>query len=681
MKQLILSFLKKIILLNVAFLFVGLGFRIIFLVSFGPWTELAKLPDELLNAFVLGARFDLTVLCYINSIPVLWMLILSLVHQTHRLQNLKKFLIYYYSFMLFIVVTVSAMDLGFYSYFQDHLNIIFFGLWEDDAVANFKIFWKNYPFVTILTIFIFMIVLMHQLIRWHFQFSLPKIQVKSYWDSLKLSSIFFSVFLVNGLGARGSLGLFPLTEMDTGISQNIFINKLSFNGVRSLARATELKLIQKSKWDSNIQNFGYGQNINQAFADYYRIPLENVPTDPLSLMKHVTPKNIWAEQTRPHVLFIVMESWGAYWLKYNQEPFNLMGEMKKHVQEDTLLMNFTSNSNGTIGTISTIMAGTHQRPIGEYLTESEYLNIPMRTSPAGTYKRAGYETRFVYGGNPGWRDINKYAITQGFDYVDGQEVMEKSLGPLKEVHDWGVYDEDTFDYILKTLESAKKPTFMLALTTTNHPPYQLPKTHHQPSIKIPDELELRLIGDKKIPPQRFATYRYSMDELAKLMTKIKNSTLKDKLIVAVTGDHMFWVVDFPASETLQKSSVPFYLYTPPAATQKKIPLNTFGNHSDIIPTLYHLSLSEQQYDSLSDNLFEKKSHFAMSWPNTIVGETGGILVNTPHSLFLDWDHRYSTLRPTEEIGEKSEMLTHFRSLMSIIDYYYWLEKKQHASHK
>ncbi|UOF01583.1 LTA synthase family protein [Bdellovibrio reynosensis] len=681
-------YFKRILALNAFFIFLGFLWRLAFLISFGKSSELSNLKIDVLRAFILGARFDSTVLFYVNAIPLLILLIASLFSFTRLFEiaitpifkNFARFLIPYYLMMLFIVTFVSAVDLGFYSFYQDRINVLIFGFINDDTWALIKTMWRNYPIIWIflgLGVFTY---LLGKGLRIHFQ-------QKNEWLPLKLKKIsypafvlfFFIAFVLNGVGARGSLALFPLSEMDTGISKSIFVNHLSFNGIRAFARAIELKSLQTSKWDSNLRHYGYGENHRQAFSDYFQVPLEFVPADPLELLQKRTAKNEWAEKTRPHVILLVMESMGAYWFKYNSVDFDLLGGFKQHLNEDTYITNFLSSSNATIGSLSCLMIGSPQRPVSEFLTESEYLQVPFRSSPARTFKESGYKARFIYGGNPGWREINKFAFIQNFDTVEGETEITEAMGGLKDKHDWGVYDEDVFNYMLKTLGEAQQPQFLLAMTTTNHPPYQLPFGYQGPQLKVPEELSGRLIVDKELAAKRFATYRYSSDKLAQFITKIKNSPLKDKVILAVTGDHSFWLVNFPEQELMQKGSVPFYLYTP-AAVRKKLDPKSFGSQADIAPTLYELALSDKEYHSVGRNLFSQTPDFAVNASNLIVDRSGGLLAagKKINDKYFAWEGPFERLIPGTSNEHQEKLSVRYKSLMGVLDYYFMKEKESMA---
>lgn len=694
--NLVLFFLQRLLLVNVVFLGVGFLWRLAFLFAYGNKTEILSFKSDTLQAFILGARFDATLLFYISAVPLLIWLILGVLSFLPPLQRVLnkifthfgKFLLPYYFLMLFTINFLSATDLGFYGFYQDRINILIFGFVEDDTWALIKTIWKNYPMIWIFVGLCLFAWALHRGLSKAFSVSAQdKFLAKNKPETLAYPlwvGFLFALFLLNGVGARGSVTLFPLSEMDTGISKSAFINHLCFNGTRAFTRAIELKAQQKSSWDSNLRRYGYAENPEQAFADYFKKPLNELPSDPLDLLKTTTAENKWAEQNRPHVILLVMESWGGYWMRYNAADFNLVGAMQTHITQDSFTTHFLSGASGTIGSLSSLMAGVPQRPIGEFLTESEYLQVPFRTSLAKNYKNEGYKTRFVYGGNPGWREVNKFALMQGFDTVEGESEIAEGLGQtqnkIQEKHDWGIYDEDVFEYLWQNLIQASSPELFLAMTTTNHPPYQLPKNYEKPVLNIPAELQNKLIIDSGLAQQRFQTYRYSMEKLASFISRIKNSALKDKVIIAVTGDHTFWIVNFLESEQLQKGSVPFYLYTP-AGLQKKFPADRFGSHIDIPATLYALSFSKASVQQLGQDLMaDTDNHVAMNAYNLIADKSGGVLTGASPAddHYFGWQGSFDALTPTSETDHQKALALRYRSLMSLLDYYFVKEKNENS---
>jgi len=670
--------LKRIILLNI-FLLAGMGF--IRLITYWTYGHAIPMSSELLHAFWLGGRFDLMSLCYVASIPTLVLLIITPLRSETAFERTGIFLRGYYQFMSIFMFAILALDVGYYSYFQDHLNLMMFGFFEDDTFALLRTFWKNYHVIWIfLSAFILAFVLSRIVVRILKPFRHR--QIFEHIGAWAYVPVFLIIILVLGVGGRGSLSLFPLGETDAVISPEPFINHLAGSGLSSFVRAIKLKYFRNQSWNANKKFYGY-QDPRQAFADYYNIPVDQVPPAPVELFHHRTPKNEWAEKTKPNVVVVMMESLGGYWLRYNSPTFNLLGALDKNFQEDFLFKNFLPSATGTIGSISSLMVDAPQRPFGAFLSESEYVRVPFRSSPAFIYKKAGYRTRFVYGGNTGWRDLNRFARNQGFDSVEGDVDISRVLGGLKETHDWGVFDEDVFRYVKKTLDEATQPELVVILTTTNHPPYQLPSTYKVPEQTIPAELASRLNTESSIVTARFKVYNYAAEKVGEFLDEVKGSpTLADKTIVAVTGDHSFYLVNFSDAELLAKWSVPFYLYVPKAERKNlKVDPQVFGSHMDIFPTLFPLSLSDVDYDALGVNLLDPaQPHYAIHETGLIAGPQGAALsLGKTGFAYFGWEGHYDKLVSVPQDTEHTQMATRYRSLMSLLDEYFHSEELRYKS--
>ncbi|MDR2351452.1 MAG: sulfatase-like hydrolase/transferase, partial [Endomicrobium sp.] len=114
--------------------------------------------------------------------------------------------------------------------------------------------------------------------------------------------------------------------------------------------------------------------------------------------------------------------------------------------------------------------------------------------------------------------MGNFMPSLGFDNVLGEE----SLGNSYPRNQWGVYDENLFEYLFEILSKDNRRQFIYVMTTTNHPPYSLPDNYKVMPIKIPKELE-RNIVNKSLAQKRLAVYQYSNEMLGRFITKIKNS--------------------------------------------------------------------------------------------------------------------------------------------------------------
>lgn len=642
----------------------------------------ADLPSiDLGRAYWLGLRFDASVAGYAFTLPWLAWTLSSLVALPAPILRFgRRALILLLTVFGAAVIFLSMIDTGYYGFYQDRLNALVFGFFEDDTWALVKTMWRNYP---VIWMFSGLVVLVAgQALAWRkLVAALLGPVIAASWGFRKRLAGFiggFVFFLLAAVMARGSLGLFPLGDLDTHISAHPFVNLLAFNSTHAFGRAVQNKIASHSHWDSNMKAFGYAGDPRRAWADYFEIPLEQVPEDPRLLMHKTSSENKWAREHKPHVLVLVMESFGGYWLRYDQEPFDLIGPtLRRHFDEDTLWTHFLSGSGATIGSLSALMAGVPHRPNSDFLTEGPDLATAVRTAPARVFRRAGYETRFIYAGNPGWRDISKYAVTQGFQAVDGDVDIEKQLGRALPRHDWGLFDEDVWESVEKRLEAATAPQFFLVMTTSNHPPYQLSDRFPPAHLSVPDELSQRLIGDRKVASQRFLTFRNSNDRLGELLDRLEKRW-GDQVAIAVTGDHGFWLVNFDESRQMQKNSVPLYLKLPKPIAKKADP-DRFGQHVDLWPTLYEALLDKAEYDTLSNDLLDPKSfETAVNFSRLALDREGGVFVAdaADGDRGFKWEGNFEALRSSEMTDDLRRQGRKYRALMSLLDDYFKREKQQ-----
>lgn len=670
-------YLFGILRISLFLLLLQVVFRGIFATLFVETPLLSQ--SDFWRAFFLGVRFDGTIVAYINSFPLLMVFLLYAVSGKVPSFFLKFSKAYYLLFFI-LVFFLNVMDLGFYSFFQDRLNVMIFGFFEDDTVALIKTIWSDYPVIWGACAFIGFVVISTTFLKYVFKVKVVKyfgLEPRQTLSSRALVLVaLFLLMIANGVAARGSLTLFPLSEMDLGVTSNPVLNEMAFNSGRAFSRSIELRSQIESRPDLNIRKFGYDGKINEAFANYFDLDPTRIPEDPFELMRHQIPAKAQLVQS-PHVVLVVMESWGQYWLQFQSDTFDLVGNMKTHLSEDYLTRHCLPGTGGTIGSLSALMAGQIHRLGYNFLSETQFLHVPFQTSPARVFQKSGYETRLVYGGNPGWRELAKFARAQGYSIVDGGHEIQASLGAEIEEHSWGVYDEEVFAHVLKVLKEATQPQFIVVMTTTNHPPFELPQKYQLPELKIPLEVQAELNTSLELSQKRFDTYRYSMDRFAEFMAAVKAGDLSKNILVAGTGDHNFWNVRFNDKTLLDQHGVPFYLYVPEHLMPEKAPAreafaNVYMSHQDILPTLYELALSGQDYFSLGKNVLKviPEESYAFNGFGLAVSADGFMSSSNDVHAYKEDELAVSRLQ---------RMKIKYQSLQAIMDDYFRFEKKRSSN--
>ena len=288
------------------------------------------------------------------------------------------------------------------------------------------------------------------------------------------------------------------------------------------------------------------------------------------------------------------------------------------------------------------------------------------------YKNSGYETAFMYGGNSGWRNCTSYMPNVGFDKVIG----EGSMPGEYERNQWGVFDEYLFDYIFKYLDENDNRKFVYVMTTSNHPPYSLPSNYQKTyPLEITAQLKTDITGDMRIANMRFAAYQYSAQKVGEFLTRLKKSKYADNTIVAITGDHNFWsTFSYPVEKRLDEMSVPFYLYIPKKLKpNKKIDDTVVGSHTDILPTLYNLSLSNTDYWATGTDLLsnDAEKNIASNSLGSIMTKDNFVIYDfaSGKAKYYTWNkNKPREIVPTEENEEHKNMVKHYKSSVAIAYY-------------
>ncbi len=627
--------LIKIFKIYLCFLFIFTIFRCVFVGYFGEIDHLTAYRDDLLKSFYMGWKYDTLVLSYMLS-PIYLLFSFTALVNWKLLSWISKNLSFIFFVIMGIVLPfILICDLGFYSFFQDHINILFFGFIEDDTIALLESLWKNYPILEALIGFGIYLV--------GFSWVISKcLKNKKLFFNLKSNFFVFNLIFFTGLillvgGARGGYGKLVLAPKYADFSESEFINQAALNGVIALEKTIQLRKSKNSKDFNMLKEMGYSSGIHSAYSDFLGFDVSVTREDQLiNLIKRRTPNNPDLKNEPLNVVVIVMESFGGNWVQYNEPEFNFMQGLEKHFSEDFYFKRFISSENGTIGSMMSLITNIPPRPGKRYLSESKFLKLPLETSSHKVYQSIGYETFFVYGGKLGWRDIGKYVRVQGYDNIIGENAIKKSLS-LKgdQGTEWGLYDEHFFNYILAQLESSHRPKFFLGLSTSNHPPFETPESFGDLSLKIPRNLETRISREKNLFIERFKAFAYANKSLSNFLNKIKNSSLSQNTVVAVTGDHNFWgFMNYKKEEMFQKYLVPFYLYFPKSDKLKKnFKPDKLGSHEDIMPTLYNLTLSNQEYLSFGEDLFSENKSVAIN--GSIIASEEAVRYKNKYHVWLD----------------------------------------------
>ncbi|MFY4724297.1 LTA synthase family protein [Campylobacter jejuni] len=547
--------------------------------------------NEIILMYLLGIFHDIRFLSAV-FLPLLLCGFLSLIFSNIKNNKLvaygKKI---YLIFSSIYIIIISCLCIGFsyakyyyYEIYKTKFDIFMFTLKDDNAKIILSIIYHDYPILKILVLMlifgIFCIFLNLKILN----LKLKPINLR-FLTLVVLNLILIVVYIV---ALRGPFKHVAINVQNYSFSEYGVVNDTMLNPIMAFSwalkqykEAAALKVITPLK----------AQELKEKLFDYL----------------YQSPINLKAEKNHPSVFVNLMESFGLNLADFTNAEHNFLGALDKHFKQDFLFKRFLSSSNGTIPSFANLFFISPFSNISTSKFQKTYLDL----TPVAVYKKAGYKVIFVSAGNGSWQNIKNYLSILGVDeIIDENTLMKEYSGAKDSENGYGVADEFLYKKVYELLEKNPYNTFIIALTISNHPPYKIPQNDLPKLENIPQALLDMLPYEKNKQDNIIKAYTYANNEFGKFLDKVKQSSFKDSVIIAATGDHR--VREMNINLNSQKAfaySVPFYLYVP-KDLQDGIyyDKNRIGSHKDIFPTLYALSLSNVKYLSMGGrNMLAKPS--------------------------------------------------------------------------
>jgi phosphoglycerol transferase MdoB-like AlkP superfamily enzyme len=612
-------------------------FRWGFIFSYGNFHDIKPFLSDFIYSFFTGYRFDTVVITY--GLVVLTILSLVTLLIPANKPGFNKLLFGFFKwfstivFTLFVIVLI--IDFYYYSFFNSHINITFFGFFDDDTKAVWASVWTDYPFVMVVLAIVASAFLFHYVFK-----KLVYKPTRNIINRTYLKIIFIVLlFIAYGLGMRCSFGNVPLEYMESSISANSFINEIPMNGLFALKNAIEERNENKININENddLARYGFASEAEATalYAQLTGCQENNLFTDSTKFNKDL-------ETDAPNIVLVQMESMSSFYFDLNCKRLNTQGSLEEQLKKCIVFQNFFPCRNLTIYTLDGMLLNSPKSP----LSQSVFMSMSFPTSALAPYGQNNYNTTFISGGRKNWRNLDKFLPLQGFDSIEGGADIKKNIPNTLEEHEWGDYDEFMFDRIFQMLsENNKKPRLVYAMTITNHTPYRVPANYTVEPIEIAKLENLATNADTNKLRKSLMVYQYANNCLGNFIKKISESKLAENTIIVAFGDHsehrlpVFF--SFSDKDFYKLHSVPCIFYIPEKYKAKlKIDTQRFGSHKDIFPTLYNLSLSKTKYYKSGNNLFasnvNEKRYYALFNFDYALNNNGLVALSKGNKLCMHW---------------------------------------------
>ena len=507
----------------------------------------------------------------------------------------------------FLFVMLSLVNLHYFGFYKTPIDSLVFGLVEDDTAAVLQTIWRDFPVIWTLllaAVLTFGSVALHRRLERRLR---PDTLLQTHHGAVKVV-LAVVVFFALVFAGKGTLREMALQRQHLTVTTSQFLNDMVPNGVIAL----------KYAWDSR----GQSQNLQNPLAGLKTMGFDSAlaAADVLG-MPHGSEAEVKAALTahpplpagsvKKNLVFFLMESWSAEPMLYQAPKFDVLGRLAPMLDKACHFSNFDSAHAGTHPSLEAILFSTPITP----LTLGDVGRKPIPWSIAKVVRDAGYQTLFVTSARSGWRDLNRVLKVQGFDEVVDANTLKEAY-PEATLGLWGVWDNYVFKY-LKTRLAAQppnKPMFVFVLTSTNHPPYDLPPDYQ----RVPRDMTLwrgETSSDTLLP--NLDSYHYAADLLGGFVQELQSGPHKRDTIVAATGDHNVrsFGVYAEASRRYLMRQVPFVIWGDGIACgpQQQLP----ASHRDMFTTLLPLVGIDGPYINTGRNLLRTPKDVPLDAPRAM----------------------------------------------------------------
>ena len=489
---------------------------------------------------------------------------------------------------VFSLTVLSVINFYFYRTYNSYIDVFFFSAFDEDAVAVMKTVIHDYPLgkglIAVFAGLILLAFIFRKADRLLSSVRLP-------WSTgaaagkILAGVLAIALIAVYVIGARGSVGRFPLRRNDAAASRFRAVNMALPNALLAFYWAADDRMKT-----AKLPAVGEDELLRLAKDT----GIEADMSDPAGAFRHKVPGEQRSLSASPNVVLAVMESMSTHMLRYDDpRSFDLMGSLRGVLGQGYYFRNFLSEGDGTMDTLARLLIRGPRLEV----SVSDAKRSPFLFNAVRPFREKGYKLVFITSGSAAWRNIGEFLTFLGFDEIDDEHNIENAY-PEAKAGAWGIPDGFMFRFAKDRLARARKSgekVFILMLSTTNHGPYLVPADYHGADFEVPEAAKRRFpLPDIR---QMYRTFRYANDTLGSFIADELKGSGKDDTVIAFTGDHNVRGLNYTdTSEALLGHSVPFWIYVPEkyraGADYEK---DRFGSQMAIFPTLYARALPGSSY--------------------------------------------------------------------------------------
>ena len=526
--------------------------------------------SQILSAFLVGLRFDVSMAIVMIGLPLIFIL-LPFGWSHHRYWQRAWQWIIYLTLLVFIFMMVGdAIYFGnVHRHVGSEINIL-----ANDMASMVGVALRQYG----LALAVFSVGAVALAWIWHKVFAALPSPPRSLWLRLMaLPVLLFGMLVV----ARGGIDGKPISVGEAFFSNTPAQGYLALNGAFAMSRAfledppALREFMPAAKAHALTQTMLAGNSTFFRDADY-----------PLYRSDMPAPHS-----SKPNVVVLMLESWGAQHidalrLPKHETPLGATPNFDTLARTGRLYSRFYANGQRSIQGAEAILASQPTFPGMPFLGEGIEQN---RQSFMGELARSqGYETYFLQSSERGSLRFDAISARAGFGTYRGAEDIANLHEMPKPAATWGTWDHNTFQAAHQLFAVARKPFLGFVFTSSTHTPWLVPDERFKSSKGL------------RYKDLYLNSLYYADWALGQFVAAAKQAGYYDNTIFVLVADHADEFVD-NTSDIPNLYNIPLLLVGPGI----KPGMDTrIGSQFDILPTLIDLCGWQTPYAGMGRSLMD-----------------------------------------------------------------------------
>jgi len=554
---------QKILLKRIGFILVLLTItRLLFYIfNFSTFKPFDIGP--VLKSFIFGIRFDFIAVFYFNILIIVLHLFCFKFSNNLRFQKILKSL---FVFVNSILLLLNIIDVVFFQFSGKRSG------WELVEMLNTSADTKEMLPLYITQYWYMILVFLgfiYLLIRYYPDFRLLNISKKFETTKYKILSYFLAIILFfSGFAFARGLETKPIRL----ITANRYVTP---NYIPLLLNTPFTILNTINQHPENVK-------------EYFTIK------EGLRHFTSLHKPNNEGEFNKMNVVIIILESFGEEYMEAKTSQGKNFTPFLDSLR--TVGLNCTNafaNATRSIDAIPPILGGFPSHLQTSFVGSAYSVNA-LRGLPH-ILKEEGYSTSFYHGGKNG---------TMGFDMFCKSVGIESYFGRTEYNNEtdfdgaWGIWDEEFFQYMAKSLSHTNEPFLSVLYTLTSHEPYPIPEKYK----------------DKFFPgePKILRTIAYTDYALRRFFKTASTMKWFNNTLFVICPDHTSLVLKKKYKNSLAKMAIPIIYYCP-SDNSLKGNMPKITQQLDIMPSVLDYLNYNRSYISYGKSIFESCYRFSVSY--------------------------------------------------------------------